>query len=490
MSIEEKRNAVIEKLQKELDEFVTANTNGNQQVQQRLIVNAAPTIDNCIEIIFAMSEYGDDLELTESDYDKLLNSEHTLLALNERFVSSEYHTTDSGDIINFINDFVRKENAEMISRFGSMNYEGLMDGIDIVKEESDYKMDYASEILTQLSKTRGLILIKDDEYNEYCVSSAVTGNRIAYCSATPTTTPDGTVNLMFLRYDDAEQDDVEAFNSVYRSVCQDVYNYNRSVPFPDRPYSQHKNDEGWRIVDTLGDYILCANALRDTPHKQNVVEYAVWEYNSTTGICYHGDYYNNPNSYEAARRRLAERANVYPRSCACALDEKEFFDVVHNIQWESMSSSTVEKLYESYDKYLASKVNGECLSNGFYPINKTDADTLLCLPREISDEFGMVICPLYSNYHTYSTEEALAEKITLSDVEVNNYDDYLSDETFKGYKHDTIFGIKCENKPDTELNFSIFSDVFLDPAHSNFCEMIDVYNNDLLDNLGQGGGRS
>lgn len=498
MSIEEKRNAVIEKLQKELDEFVTANTNGNQQVQQRLIVNAAPTIDNCIEIIFALSEYGDDLELTESDYDKLLNSEHTLLALNERFVSSEYHTTDSGDIINFINDFVRNENAEMISRFGSMNYEGLMDGIDTVKEESDYKLDFASEILSQLSKTRGFILTKDDEYNEYCVSSAVTGNRIAYCSATPTKTPNGNDSIMFMRYDDAEQDDVEAFNSVYRSVWQDIYNYNRSVPFPERPYSKDKNDEGWRIVDTLGDYILCANALKDTPYKQNVVEYAVWEYDNTTGNCYHGDYYNGPNSYEAARRRLAERANVYPQSCACALDMGQLSEVVHSLPGdafdvlENISSDTVLKLYETYDKSLASKASTECLSNGFYPINKTDANVLLCLPQKKIEEYGLVICPLYSNYHSYLLSDALADKISLSEVSVNCYEDYLSlsDELYNGYKTDTVFGIRCENKPDTEMNFSSFSDVFLSPARWNLGEMINTYNDELFNNIGQGGGRS
>ena len=224
----------------------------------------------------------------------------------------------------------------------------------------------------------------------------------------------------------------------------------------------------------------------------------MWEYDNTTGNCYHGDYYNGPNSYEAARRRLAERANVYPQSCACALDMGQLSEVVHSLPGdafdvlENISSDTVLKLYETYDKSLASKASTECLSNGFYPINKTDANVLLCLPQKKIEEYGLVICPLYSNYHSYLLSDALADKISLSEVSVNCYEDYLSlsDELYNGYKTDTVFGIRCENKPDTEMNFSSFSDVFLSPARWNLGEMINTYNDELFNNIGQGGGRS
>lgn len=395
MSIEEKRTALIKKLEAELDEFVTANvTDGEKKTQHELIKSAAPTIDNCIEIIFALTEYSDNLELTEADYDKLLNSNHTLLALNDRFVSSEYHTTDSAEIIDFINDFVRKEDSAEITRFGVQNYNTLMEGIESTKadnSDSSKKLNFADEFIRQLKRFPKYNVTVEN--NELSVSLAFSGGRqldrfplSLFPQDTDLYNIENPFDTPYLITTEVPVEVYKEFFSIYKNVMRDVHRYNYGLDFPNLPRNETLREDNWHIVDTLGDYVLCA---APTPSRgaSNIVQYAVWEYDNVRGGCMQGNYYFD---YDSAQRRLAERANVYPSSCVMALDFNMLDSIVHTVDDASMSASDLEVMYQKYDEAKLKKIPQEWRKQ-FYPIMPDDAELLRQLPEEYSKNIYLLV---------------------------------------------------------------------------------------------------
>ena len=381
MSNEEKRAALIKKLQSELDDFVTINVSDEKQTQHELIKSAAPTIDNCIEIIFALSEYGDDLELTDSEYDKLLSSEHTLLALNDRFVSSDYHTTDSAEIIDFINNFVHKEEFAEITRYGEQNYTFLMEGIKNTKEESSDKLNLTDEFIKALQKNPYYKVIVEN--GELSVSMVFSGNRLLDrypLSLLPTDTDPYNqlppFNTPYLITNEAPAE-IPIIFLAFNSVLRDVHNYNYGSEFPDLPRNASLREDKWHIIDKLGDYVLCFSPTTGKG-AENIVQYAVWEYDDIRGGCLSGNYYYD---YESAQRCLVERANVLPTSCVMALDFKELDTVVHSIVDTGVNSDLIGEMFEEYDKAKLAKIPQEWREE-FYPITSDDVELMRLLPEE------------------------------------------------------------------------------------------------------------
>ena len=488
--MEEKREQLIKKLNEELDEIVLSFVDNKKETQAEFIRAAAPTVDNCIEIIFAISEYGDQLDLSEKDYDKLLNSNHTLLALNDRYVDSEYHANSSDEIIQFVNDFARKESLEVINNYGLENYEILAAHRGLARAETDDKLYFPKEFLKQLDRDPSISVTIDDDM----LSVDIAGNPLIKdfpISALPNEPDLYNISNPFGPYVDTSSCPVteyQRFYNIYRNTMRDVVNYNNGAAFPDLPGNKSLNgDAHWRIIDKLGNHVLAA-APTPSIAAPNTIQYVVWEYDDVRGGCYRGDYYNNPGSYTAALRQLAQRANVYPRTCAYPLEMEQLSEIVHSDIDKSLSANTLYDLYEKYDQLLAQKVNKECLENGYYPICMDDAERLLLLPDKIAKEQGYELCPLYSQHYSYSLAEISDKKFELKPI--TKYTDYIKDKTFSDYKSDTIFGIKAVNNPDEKLDFESLKNLIA-LSKENGDKLFDAkeFAEKYGDEIIQGGGR-
>lgn len=492
--MEEKREQLIKKLNEELDEIVLSFVDNKKETQAEFIRAAAPTVDNCIEIIFAISEYGDQLDLSEKEYDKLLNSNHTLLALNDRYVDSEYHANSSDEIIQFVNDFARKESLEVINNYGLENYEILAAHRGLARAETDDKLYFPKEFLKQLDRDPSISVMIDEDK----VSVNIAGNPLIKdfpISALPNEPDLYNIDNPFVPYVytgsspvTASVTEYQRFYNIYRNTMRDVVNYNSGAAFPDLPGNKSLNgDAHWRIIDKLGNHVLAA-APTPSIAAPNTIQYVVWEYDQVNGGCYHGDYYNAPGSYNDALRQLAQRANIYPRTCAYPLEMDQLSEIVHSDVDSGLSANTLYSLYEKYDQLLAQKVNKECLENGYYPICMDDAERLLILPDKVAKEQGYELCPLYSQHYSYSLSEALNKKFELKPV--TEYTDYIKDKTFSDFKSDTLFGIRAVNNPDEKLDFEALKNL-LSLSKDNGNKLFDTekFIEEYGVDISQGGGR-
>lgn len=489
--MEEKREQLIKKLNEELDEIVLSFVDNKKETQAEFIRAAAPTVDNCIEIIFAISEYGDQLDLSEKEYDKLLNSNHTLLALNDRYVDSEYHANSSDEIIQFVNDFARKESLEVINNYGLENYEILAAYRGLARAETDDKLYFPKEFLKQLDRDPSISVMIDEDR----VSVDIAGDHLIKdfpISALPNEPDPYNISNPFGPYVDTSSCPVteyQRFYNIYRNTLRDVVNYNNGAAFPDLPGNKSLNgDAHWRIIDKLGNHVLAA-APTPSIAAPNTIQYVVWEYDQVNGGCYHGDYYTQPDSYDAALRQLAERSKIYPRSCAYPLGFDELSSLVHS-DYVSVDTPWASSMSDRYDDLLKNKISNECRKE-FYPISKTDAELLVSLPAETVQQYGIELYPLYSRHSSYSLDDALEHRIEFSPAET--YDDYLEDKSFNSYSSDAVFGVKTANAPDLKLNIEEFRRVFLNKASENLDKMIEDFdekaNDDYIISEGQGGGR-
>ncbi|MBR1750262.1 MAG: hypothetical protein IJ740_05150 [Ruminococcus sp.] len=374
---EETREGLINKLNDELDELVSESVAGDKAVQAQLITANAPTIDNCIEIIFAISEYGDDLELTEADYDKLINSQHTLLALAERYTSSDFHTGDSEAIVNFLNNFVKSEDINNVSTYGRNEHEYVTERARIIKadkagadqfEPLDFRELFPKTIAHAYTVENPAV----DE-SLYKIKKKDSGDIIGYISADDN-------NLFLSRSKDTVNEQLY-IKMVYKAVAKDVQVYNNSTPLPDKPFNESVSKQGYRIVDLCGDTVLAVKK-----QENGNVKYAVWEYDREDGGCVHGDYYLDVNGYQYARDKFLTRVARAERPIMHTLIDFQTLDtIVHGIDDSKFSyddrEAEILRLYDEYDRLKKISIRDftDYYGDG-YPITDKDADRLLMAP--------------------------------------------------------------------------------------------------------------
>lgn len=374
---EETREGLISKLNDELDELVSESVAGDKAIQAQLITANAPTIDNCIEIIFAISEYGDDLELTEADYDKLINSQYTLLALAGRYTSSDYHTGDSEAIVNFLNQFVKSEDINNVSAYGKNEHEYVTERARIIKADKAgadqfEPLDFRKVFTEKIAHAYSVESPAADE-NLYKIKKKDNGDIIGYISAVD--------NNLFLSRSKETVEEQRYIKMVYKAVAKDVQAYNSSTPFPDKLFNVSVSKQGYRIVDICDDTVL---AVRK--QENGNVKYAVWEYDREDGGCVHGDYYLDVNGYQYARDKFLTRVARAERPIMHTLIDFQTLDtIVHGIDDSKFSyddrEAEILRLYDEYDRLKKISIRDftDYYGDG-YPITDKDADRLLMAP--------------------------------------------------------------------------------------------------------------
>ena len=360
------REGLIQKLNDELDELVTESVTGNKSAQAQLITANAPTIDNCIEIIFAISEYGDNLELTEADYEKLVGTDHTLLALSERYLSSDYHTGNSEAIVNFLNSFVKGEDINKVSLYGQNEYDFILSRTRIIKQKdanSDFvPLDFRETFFNSITlegysveqPAPGETIYKIKQNNEETVIAHLLPDNSFF-------TVPGSDNLESKNYL------VHQFSSIKQSVKA----YNNSFPFPDNENNKRIIEQGYRIVDMCNDTVLAAKKGTHSP-----VKFVVWDYDRVNGGCNHGDYYETIG-YEYARDGFLQRAFMDKPMQHTVINYETLDMLVHNTN----ASEDMTRLYDEYDRQTKLKLRdfAHYYGNG-YPISFSDAELLLDAP--------------------------------------------------------------------------------------------------------------
>lgn len=384
MSNEEKRNALVKKLQAELDEFVKLIKTNDQ------IISSAATIDNCIEIIFALSEYGDDLDISESDYDKLLSSgDHTLMALNDRYLSSEYHTNDSMAILDFIKGFAKEQTEEAIHNYGDTYYSQLTQSFNREKTTApvkDFRLDYTTAILDAFEQSR-IFNIKP---------TAESDGKVTVWNVYPSgsDTSIATINLRDERLSLNEfhliSNNEYALKEFWHKIGKDISNYNKSFEFPDIPGNKSVRESGYRILNMANDTVL---AIEKNAYG---FQYAVWDYDREYGGCTNGHYFSSYSddtnkvydyAYDHFIKRSANVSEVFKRGCYLSFDELS--EIVPQLAYSAINSRSQNFLYRIYDEQLADIYKEKygvynLREQGMYPVSFSDAELLMNAPEELS----------------------------------------------------------------------------------------------------------
>lgn len=409
------RDGLIEKLQDELDDLLSSSVDekGNKKAQTEIIRHAAPIINNCREIVFAISEYGDDLDLSEKEYETLIDSEHTLLALNDRFVSSEYHTSDSTQILDFIKSFVKNNNSTAISMYGLDNYESITANIGNIKQntinDTFIKLSI-TEVLPSVLKQNGLDVIDDRIIDS---NSAVCGYIKEYGVAYPV--------------DAAKQASVNKLKSIIRNTENEVAMYNRSFPFPNLPGNKAVIESGWRIADICNDTVLAVKKM----DKHSFMQYVIWDYDRINGGCTNGNYYfAGEDCFNSAMDSFKDRLGISPKTSVYKqeISFNTLKEIAHVLSYDDyLSESACKEIYEKYDQIVRSR--SEDYQHYFgagYPIDAYDAKMLVNAPRCLSTK-------VYNSEGDIVTAETIANDTNfgeysytyhINDNEINNFDSY------------------------------------------------------------------